>query len=81
MRKAGYAGPIVLVTGDTLRPAQQQALIAMGFTAVLTKMAKPGARQVLARLAQLKVQFKKKGGGTPAVIALPDQQGMRQLPV
>ena len=41
----GYTGPIVLLTGDTIPPAEREALIAdAGFTAVLTKMAKPGVR-------------------------------------
>ena len=60
-RGVGYAGQIVLLTGDTMPPAERTALIDAGFTAVLTKMAKPGVRALLMRLGELK----KRRGGTP----------------
>ena len=63
-REMGYTGPIVLLTGNTIPPAEREALIAdAGFTAVLTKMAKPGVRAVLMRLGELK---QRRGGAQSA---------------
>ncbi|NCG18391.1 MAG: response regulator, partial [Rhodobacterales bacterium] len=50
-RKAGYSGPIVMVSGDTLEPSEQADMRERGVTAFLQKMAVPGARDALKQLA------------------------------
>jgi signal transduction histidine kinase/ActR/RegA family two-component response regulator len=50
-RKAGYDGPIVLVSGNTFEPRNQADLIELGVTAFLTKMAVPGVRDALQKLS------------------------------
>jgi hypothetical protein len=50
-RKAGYSGPVVMVSGDTLELSEQADMKERGFTAFLQKMAQPGVRDALKQLA------------------------------
>ena len=50
-RKAGYDGPIVMVSGDTLELSEQADMRERGVTAFLQKMAVPGVRDALKQLA------------------------------
>ena len=61
--EAGYTGRIALVSGNTFARDKEQALLALGITAFLTKMGKPDIRGALHRLAALKQRGRGGGGG------------------
>lgn len=54
-RDAGFAAPIAMVSGDSFELEEEQALLAAGITAILTKTEKPpNIHAVLKRLSELK---------------------------
>ena len=55
-RAAGYTGVVVLVSGDTFVPCEQEALRRRGITAFLSKLATPSMRDALKRLSALKLK-------------------------
>lgn len=65
-RAAGYTGTIVMVSGDTVSPAQEAALRGMGVTAFLGKMGTLSIHDAVARLGELK-RDEAAGGGVGGV--------------
>lgn len=53
-RASGYAGIMLLVSGDAFEPAARERILARGVDAILTKMQSPSILDVLDRLAALK---------------------------